>query len=59
MTPAQRQQRMNVRNFMLTHNMKELQWEHEESLKRNDAFRAECVMELMNELKQEQGNGKA
>lgn len=49
MTPAQRQQRQNIRNFLLVATEQELQKELEISLERNDAFRAECIREMQKE----------
>lgn len=45
----QRQQRMNIRNFLLVATIPELQRELEISQKVGDEFRAICVQELLDE----------
>ena len=49
LTSAQRQLRMNIRNFLLTASRDDLKKELEISLERKDEFRAECIRELMDE----------
>lgn len=46
--------RMNVRNFLLTATMEELQKELILSLDMSDSFRAACVQELIDEMIEEQ-----
>jgi hypothetical protein len=50
LTAAQRQIRMNVRNFLLVATMPELQKELTISLNSKDTFRAACVRELIEEM---------
>jgi len=50
LTKAQRQIRMNVRNFLLVATMAELQKELTISLNSKDTFRAACVRELIEEM---------
>ncbi len=50
LTLAQRQVRMNIRNFLLIATLDELKREKELSLERNDPFHAECVQELIDEM---------
>lgn len=45
LTPAQRQQRMNVRNFLLVARLDQL----EKELTISEGFRRECVLELLQE----------
>jgi hypothetical protein len=49
LTPAQRQIRMNVRNFLLVATIEELEVELKISKDTGDTFRAECVQELLDE----------
>lgn len=49
LTPAERQTRMNVRNFLLIATLAELVRELEISMERNDLFRARCIRELIEE----------
>jgi hypothetical protein len=49
MTPAQRQTRANIRNFLLVATPAELRAELEISIGAGDAFRAECIRELIAE----------
>lgn len=49
LTPAQRQIRMNVRNFLLVATIDELKIELAISEKTSDTFRAACVQELLDE----------
>lgn len=49
LTTAQRQIRMNIRNFLLIATPAELQKELEISNNSGDTFRAQCVQELIDE----------
>lgn len=48
-TPAQRQHRMNVRNFLMVATPEELRKELDISEERGESFRAACIRELMEE----------
>ena len=49
LTNAQRQIRMNIRNFLLVATIAELETEIEISNRTGDTFRAACVQELLNQ----------
>lgn len=49
MTPAQRQTRMNVRNFLLIATPAQLAQELEIAVKQGDVFRTNCIKELISE----------
>lgn len=52
LTPAQRQTRSNVRNFLLTANRAQLEAEINISEERGDEFRRACVQELLDEYEE-------
>ena len=54
MTPSMRQIRLNIRNFLLVATEEELQTELRISKDHNDVWRAECVQELIDQLKTEE-----
>lgn len=54
LTPGERQQRMNVRNFLLAATLDELRDEMVNSLDMGDTFRAKCVLELIVEKRIEE-----
>jgi|AntRauTorcE11897_2_1112592.scaffolds.fasta_scaffold01099_3 FixJ family two-component response regulator len=49
LTNAQRQIRMNIRNFLLVATIAELETEIEISNRTGDTFRAACVQELLDQ----------
>jgi len=49
LTAAQRQTRMNIRNFLLTATPDQLRTELALSLQREDLFRADCIREILAE----------
>ncbi len=54
LTPAQRQIRMNVRNFLLVATIEELETELRISNNTNDNFRAVCVRQLLDQAIREE-----
>jgi hypothetical protein len=46
LTSAERQQRMNIRNFLLVATEKELRVELQFALENRDTFKAACIQEL-------------